>query len=86
MKIGDKVRFRDETFEGDYAYYFLPYRGHQFIVTGFMPDEGFEFSIDGPAVEFKNPGVVEDHVGLLCTTGPVKVNGYVHDWRLELVQ
>ena len=72
MKVGDRVKFRNWCFKGGFAPFFKAYKGHEFVVTGFMPnDEG--------------PGFIKDHVGLKCVTGSVTVKGYVHDFDLEVV-
>lgn len=88
IAIGTRVRFKEHVYT-NLAPYFDDYKGHEFIVTGYMPDEGVEFTLgDGCGLDvkpFKNSGFVYDHIGLECVTGDVLVNGFVHDWDLEVV-
>ena len=86
LELGERVRFKDYVFtDKNYTPHFDAYKGQEFIVIEYMPDEGMEFTEHG-AKPFKNPGVVHDHVGLVCCTAVVKVQGYVHDCDLEKVK
>jgi len=100
FELGERVRFKDYVFtDPNYTPYFDAYKGQEFIVIEYMPDDGVEFSELG-AKSFKNPGFVYDHIGLICCTAEVQVQvfmttkrsladlaaGFVHDWDLEEVQ
>lgn len=90
FELGERVRFKEHVFtDPNYTPYFDAYEGQEFIVTGYMPDEGVEFTIGDEYVldgePFKNDGFVYDHIGLQCVTGDVLVKGFVHDWDLEIV-
>lgn len=85
FELGERVRFKEHVFtDPNYTPYFDAYKGQEFIVIEYMPDEGVEFSELG-AKTFKNSGFVYDHIGLICCTAEVQVAGFVHDWDLEVV-
>lgn len=94
IAIGTRVRFKEHVYT-DLAPYYDDYKGHEFVVSGYMPDEGIEFTLDDGYIgcrsvldgkPFKNKGFVYDNIRLKCLTGNVKVKGFVHDCDLEIVE
>lgn len=86
FNLGARVRFKDHVFtDPNFTPHFDRYKDQEFIVTGYMPDEGIEFSVHG-VKEFSNPGFVYDHIGLTCCTAEVQVQGFVHDCDLMIVK
>lgn len=72
FNVGDIVKFKESVFTSDYASYFMDYKGHEFRVKGYAPDDD-----DRP---------LYDHIILHCETGNVQVNGAPHDSDLVLVK
>lgn len=71
FEIGTIVKFKPTCYDPAYGRFYDSYKGHQFKVTGFMPDD-----------ENKGEFII-DHVSLINISCGPQVEGFVHAYDLE---
>ena len=70
LTIGNIVKFNPKVYDERYTPYYDDYSGHVFKIINLHIDDDYQ---------------TITHYELICLSGDVTVNGYVHESDLELI-